>query len=385
MGDIAMPTKTEFFEFPDELLPFRLHLGGRLDAVTVAYETYGTLNADASNAILVFHALTGSQHVAGWTEDVPGVDKWNDECRPGWWDAFVGSGKAIDTDRFFVIAANYLGGCYGTTGPGSVDPATGKPYGSAFPDVRCADIVDTQVALLDHLGVGTLHAVIGGSVGGILSLLLAVRHPERVRTVIPIAAGLRTTRLQFLHNFEQTNAILNDPNFNGGDYYDGVHPDRGLALARMIGHKTFVSLDAMSERAGSRVDADDSPEGYRITHPIESYIWNQGRRFVERFDANTYLRLMWLWQHFDLVAESGLGDVDLDTVLGRLADHRFLVFSIDSDVCYYPDEQSRLVQALKRAGVETMRVTVHSDKGHDSFLLEPELFRPHLGVALEGG
>jgi homoserine O-acetyltransferase len=376
-------TQTQFFDLPAELLPFRTHLGGELAAVTLAYETFGELNEARDNAVLVFHALTGSQHLAGWTPDVPGVAGWNDECRRGWWSDFVGPGLAIDTDELFVVSANYLGGCYGTTGPSSIDPATGEPYGSSFPDVRFVDVVDSQMALLDHLGIDRLRAVTGASTGGLAALVLATRYPDRVATVVPIATGLRTTELQFLHNFEQTVAILNDPEFNGGDYYGGPHPDRGLTLARMIGHKTFVSLDAMSERARSQVDASwGSPEGYDLGHPLESYIWASGRRFLERFDANTYLRLMWMWQHFDLLAEVG-GDHDsLVDLFDECTDQRYLVFSIDSDVCFYPDAQTELMRVLKGAGIEAMRITVHSEKGHDSFLLEPELFAPHLRQAL---
>lgn len=378
-------TETQFYELPPERLPFETYLGGSLDRVTLAYETYGTLNADASNAILVFHALTGSQHLTGWTQEVDGVSRWNDECRRGWWSGFVGGGKAIDTDQFFVIGVNYLGGCYGTTGPSSTDPATGTAYGSSFPEVRFRDVVDSQMALLDHLGIDCLHAVVGASTGGLAALLTAARYPDRVRNVIPIATGAATTRLQFLHNFEQTTAILNDPDFKGGDYYDGPHPDSGLTLARMIGHKTFLSLDAMDERARGRVDDSwGQPAGYSITHPMESYIWASGRRFLERFDANTYLRLMWMWQHFDLLAESGSDAESLVDLFDEFTDQKYLVFSIDSDVCFYPSEQTELMRLLKGAGIESMRITVHSDKGHDAFLLEPELFAPHLIQALEG-
>lgn len=379
------PVETEFFDFPPEALPFSLHQGGVLEDVTLAYETYGELNEEKDNAILVFHALTGSQHASGWNEAVPGVAKWNDECQRGWWSGFIGPGLALDTDRFFVISVNYLGGCYGSTGPSSLDPATGRPYGSSFPDIRCIDIVNSQLVLLDHLGIRRLHATIGASVGGLLVLVLATAYPDRVRNVIPVAAGLETTPLQFLHNFEQTVAILNDPDFAGGDYYDGPHPDRGLSLARMIGHKTFVSLDAMAERVQAGVMlAKDHPEGYEISHPLESYLWYQGQKFLQRFDANTYLRLMWLWQHFDLVDEVNPSVAAFEELFAACGEQRYLVFSIDSDVCYYPEEQTNLMRVLKHAGVDAMRITVHSEKGHDSFLLEPGFFTPHLQQILDG-
>lgn len=374
--------ETRFFTFgsPDD--PFLLRAGGALPEVTIAYETYGELAPGRSNAVLVFHALTGSQHAAGWNRAVPGIgERWTDECVLGWWDAFVGPGKAIDTDRFFVICANYLGGCYGSTGPSSIDPTTGRPYGSRFPRVGFADMVDAQVRLLEHLGIEKLHAVVGGSTGAVMALSLATRYPERVDIVVPIAGGTRVTALQTIHNFEQIVAIENDPNFRGGDYYDGPAPTAGLALARMIGHKTFVSLHAMEERARREVVADEGPGTYRLHNPLESYMWHQGRKFVERFDANSYLRIMEAWQTFDLAAEGGVGDlVELFTVA---KDQRYMVFSIDSDVCFYPDEQDELVRHLKAADVPHRRITVHSDKGHDSFLLEPRLFAPHLTDSLE--
>ena len=372
--------ETEFFTLDN---PLPLQSGGELSSITLAYETYGKLNALKDNAILLFHALTGSQHAAGFNRSVPAAQPlWVEETHTGWWNGFIGPGKALNTDRFFVICVNYLGGCYGSTGPASTDPDTGRPYGSTFPRVSISDVVDSQMALLDKLGIDTLHAAIGGSVGGMMSVNLATRYPLRVKNVIPIAAGLGVTALQRIHIFEQCNAIENDPHFAGGDYYDGPRPDRGLALARMIGHKSFVSLHAIEERARNEVVDRDEAGGYiQIVNPIESYMWHSGTKFVKRFDANSYLRTMELWQTVDLVAQAG--GTDLQSVLRRCQKQRFMVFSIDSDVCYYPDEQEEMVRALKRAGVPVQRITVHSDKGHDSFLLEPELFAPHLIDTLE--
>ncbi len=372
--------ETQFFTIDE---PVVLRSGAVLPEVTQAYETYGTLSRNADNAILVFHALTGSQHAAGFNPEVSGLgSRWTDECRRGWWDAFVGPGKAIDTDKYFVICANYLGGCYGTTGPSSTNPETGRPYGSAFPYVSLADMVDVQVRLLTHLGIDRLHAVTGGSVGGVMAMSLATRYPDLVEIVMPIAAGVRVTALQMIHNFEQINAILVDPNFQEGDYYGGPSPDPGLMLARMIGHKTFVSLSALEERARNEVVShDEGPGSYRISNPLESYMWHQGQKFVQRFDANTYLRLMEAWQGFDLVAEAEVGDV---TELFTSSKHqRYMVFTIDSDVCFYPEEQTELVSYLRLADVPYRRITVHSDKGHDSFLLEPSLFAPHMRDVLD--
>lgn len=371
--------ETQFFSFgsPDE--PFTLRSGEHLDEVTLAYETYGELSPDRTNGILVFHALSGSHHAAGYNRAGPpglGV-AWNDECRLGWWDGFIGPGKALDTDRFFVICANYLGGCYGSTGPSSTDPATGEPYGSTFPSVSFSDMVDAQIRLLEDLGIEKLHAVIGGSTGGLMALSLATRYPDLVDIVVPIAAGVQTTALQKIHNFEQISAIENDPSFWNGDYYGLETPDRGLMLARMIGHKTFVSLSAMEDRARKEVvTRTEGPGTYRIKDPIESYMWHQGVKFIERFDANSYLRIMEAWQTFDLAAEAGVDD--LADVFTPCKHQRYMIFSIDSDVCFYPDEQTTLAHYLKLADIPFRRITVHSDKGHDSFLLEPKLYSPHL-------
>jgi homoserine O-acetyltransferase len=373
---MSVPTPA-VFTFGSVEDPVELRSGGRLSSVDVAYETYGTLNGDRDNAVLLFHALTGSQHAAGILDTVPSAgDRWTDEMRVGWWDDFIGPGRALDTDHLFVICANYLGGCYGSTGPSSIDPSTGSPYGSWFPSVSFADMVDAQVRLLGHLGIARLRATIGGSVGGFMAISLATRYPDLVEYVVPVAAGLQVTELQTLHNFEQITAIVTDPHFAGGDYYDGPAPIDGLRLARMIGHKTFVSLDALAERARSEVDADDGPMAYALSNNLESYMWHQGTKFVDRFDANSYLRIMRAWQTFDLLDEAGAGSHD--ELFAHSRDQRYMVFSIDSDVCFYPQEQRTLAAALKSAGVAHRHITVHSDKGHDSFLLEPELFTPHL-------
>ncbi|MCC6356184.1 MAG: homoserine O-acetyltransferase [Verrucomicrobiae bacterium] len=375
--------KTQFFEFNDPKNPLRLSLGTELDRFTLAYETYGEMDAGRSNAILVFHAMTGSQHAAGINTDVPGLDgRWTDELHEGWWDGFIGPGKALDTRKYCVICANYLGGCYGSTGPASINPKTGLRWGPAFPPIRMRDIVDSQIRLLDHLGIKKLHAVLGGSIGGYLSLSLATRYPDRVRHVIPIGSGIETTHLHRIMNFEQITAIEGDPSFRGGNYYDGSLPHIGLALARRIAHKTFVSITALSERARSEVVASKPPHGwYQMNHPVESYMLHQGEKFVQRFDANTYLRIVDAWQWFDLLKEADAGDHH--ELFARCRDQEYLVFSIDSDLSFYPEEQAKMVHALKKAKVPVMWITVHSDKGHDSFLLEPRLYTPHLAHALD--
>ena len=379
-------TETQFFHYGDGGEPaLALRCGQSLDRFTIAYEMYGEMSAGRDNVILLFHALSASQHAAGITESVPGLAvEWDAECQAGWWDGFIGPGKALDTDRFCVVCANYLGGCYGSTGPASENPATGKPFGSAFPRVAVADIVDSQIKLLDHLGVDMLHATLGSSLGGLMALSLATRYPGRVGTVIPLASGVSTSVLQRIHNLEQIGAIEADGNFKGGDYYGGDPPARGLALARMIGHKSFISLRTLEKRA-QRVVKDGMEEDdswYQLRQPIESYMLHQGRKFVRRFDANTYLRIMDAWQSFDLLAEAGFSDYA--EMFARCRHQRFLIFTIDSDVCFYPDQQEELAEALAEGGVSPIRITVHSEKGHDSFLLEPELYTPHLHYTLEG-
>ncbi|CAN5739748.1 homoserine O-acetyltransferase [soil metagenome] len=373
------PVKTQWHTLDG---PYTLQGGQTLPEVTLAYEQYGEISEAADNVILVFHALTGSQHAAGWNEGVSGLRgvEWTEECQLGWWDAFIGPGRALDTDRFAVMCVNYLGGCYGSTGPSSPDPATGEPYGSAFPELTLTDLVDVQMQLLAELGIDRLHAVVGGSVGGLMCIVTATRYPDRVEVVVPIAAGLGVTSLQVIHNFEQMFAIVSDPNFTGGDYSETRGPELGLALARMIGHKTFVSVEAMRDRARREVVQHEDLGGYQVGHPLESYMLHQGKKFVRRFDANTYLRVMEVWQRFDLADQVGAPVPDL---LTRCRDQHWLLLTIDSDVCFYPDEQEAMAKELRVAQVPHLWFTVHSDKGHDSFLIEPWLYSALLREAFD--
>ncbi len=380
-------TQAQIFRIGTPEKPFRFASGSEMDDVSIAYETYGKLNAEKTNAILLFHALSGSQHAAGVCRSVPEANgRWTEDCQHGWWDLFIGPGKALDTNKYFVICANFLGGCYGSTGPATINPKTGKPYGAEFPPVLTSDVVRSQMLLLDHLGVATLHAVIGASIGGLMALNLATMFPDRVRIIIPIATGSRTTVLNRLHVFEQVMAIENDPHFRGGNFYDGTPPEYGLALARMISHKTFVHLDAIERRARTDViQADDQLSWYRVAHNVESYMLHQGKKFVKRFDANTYLRICNMWLRFDPLRDAGVENYGALFAISRRAGHHYLVFSIDSDFCFYPEEQAELVRYIEDAGVSVMHITVHSAKGHDSFLLEPELYTPHLAYSLRGG
>lgn len=375
-------TQCQFFQ---HRAPFTLRSGELLPEFTLAYETYGGMNAAKSNVVLLFHALSGSQHAAGFCDTVPGTEnRWTEDCQAGWWSDFIGPGRALDTSKWFIVCANFLGGCYGTTGPASENPATGRPWGSAFPHVSVSDVVRSQELLLAHLGVRNIHAVVGVSTGGLMAINFATLFPDRVRVVIPIATGGRTTVLNRLIIFEQILAIENDPNFNGGDYYDGPPPTYGLALARMISHKSFVHLDEIEKRArGDVKQSADNLRWYRLRDSVESYMLHQGTKFVSRFDANTYLRICEMWSAFDPVREAEAATwAELLAGPQRHGQH-WLIFSIDSDFCFYPEEQAALVQHLREAEVNVMHITVHSLKGHDSFLLEPLLYTPHLVYALD--
>lgn len=382
MSEIGqVETRFETIATADE--PFVFRSGESLDHVRIAYETYGELNEDRSNAILLFHAFSGSQHAAGINPAVPGTPFWTEECVPGWWDLFIGPGKALDTRRYHVICANYLGGCYGSTGPSSIDPATGRRHGATFPHVTVSDIVRSQALLLDRLGIERLLAVVGPSTGGLGAVNFATLFPERVRLVVPIATGVKTTVLNRIILLEQILAIENDPRFRAGEYYESGAPETGLGLARMISHKTFVHLNAIERRASKDVvQPEDRFSWYRAHDHVESYMLHQGKKFTDRFDANTYLRICEAWSRYDPVRESDADDAESLFARSREANHQYLVFSIDEDYCFYPEEQAALVEQLKLAAVPHLFLTVHSEKGHDSFLLEPELYTPHIEVML---
>ncbi len=377
-------TCTQFFQTGSHADPVTLRDGGELPGVILAYETWGTLNAERSNGIFLFHALSGSHHAAGINSCIDGIGNlWQPEMHEGWWESMIGSGKALDTDKYFIVCANYLGGCYGSTGPASLNPLSGKPWGASFPAVSAADQVEVFARLLDYLQIQTLHAVVGPSVGGLIALTFATTYAERVRNVVVIASGFKTTVLNRLILFEQILAIENDPYFNGGDYYDASPPLYGLVLARMISHKTFVHLDSFESRARQDVvQPDDVLAWYRVRDQFQSYMLHQGKKFVRRFDANTYLRIVDLWSRYNAIEQ---GTTETPAGLFKrasLASQRWLVFSIDSDFCFYPEEQAELVKHLEDAKVDVMHITVHSDKGHDSFLLEPDLYTPHVSWLL---
>ncbi len=354
--------------------PLVLDSGRVLSPFSIAYMTYGTLNAERSNAILICHALTGDQFVAS-RHPVTG--------KPGWWDEVVGPGRIIDTDRFFVICANVLGGCMGTTGPGEVDPTTGKPYGLAFPLVTIRDMVRAQTMLLDALGIGQLLSVIGGSMGGMQVLQWAASHPERVFSAMPMATGARHSAQNIAFHEVGRQAIMADPSWHGGDYTShATIPSKGLAVARMAAHITYLSEPALQRKFGRSLQNREALSfGFDADFQIESYLRHQGMTFVDRFDANSYLYMTRAMDYFDLAAD--YGGVLAEAFRG--AKTRFCLVSFTSDWLFPTVENKRIAHALNAAGANVSFVEIVSDRGHDAFLLhEPELFdtiRGFLGSA----
>jgi homoserine O-acetyltransferase len=336
-----------------------LDSGLTLAPVTIAYETYGSLNERRDNAILVLHALSGDAHAAGHYEG---------EDRPGWWDTMIGPGKGFDTDRFFVISSNVIGGCKGSSGPNSINPATGKEYGLDFPLVTVGDMVRAQKMLVDQLGIEKLLCVVGGSMGGMQALQWVVAYPEAVASCIAIAATPKHSPMQIAFNEVGRQAIMGDPNWNGGDYYQGDPPDAGLSVARMIGHITYLSDESMHERFGRRLRNKEAL-GYDFTldFEVESYLRYQGELFTRRFDANTYLYITKALDYFDLTDEKG---VLVESFRDLPADMRFLVIAFSSDWLYPPYQSKEIVRALKGNGLDCSYLEMKSSFGHDAFLLE---------------
>ncbi len=349
--------------------PLRLDCGIDLSPLTIAYETYGTLDADKANVVLVCHALTGDQYAASVH---PATGK------PGWWDRMVGPGKPIDTERFFVICANVLGGCMGTTGPASENPETGKPYGLSFPVVTVRDMVRAQAMLLDHLQIETLFAVAGGSMGGMQVLQWASDYPERVFAAMPIATAARHTAQNIGFHEVGRQAVMADPDWCRGDYHaKGKRPTKGLAVARMAAHITYLSEEALHRKFGRRLqDRDALAFGFDADFQVESYLRHQGMTFVERFDANSYLYLTRAMDYFDLAADHG--GVLANAFAGTHT--RFCIVSFTSDWLFPTEVNRAVVHALNAAGARVSFVEVETDSGHDSFLLD----EPELETALRG-
>jgi homoserine O-acetyltransferase/O-succinyltransferase len=343
--------------------PLRLDAGVDLVPFQIAYQTYGALNPARSNAILVCHALTGDQHVAN-VHPVTG--------KPGWWETMVGAGRPIDTDRYFVICANVIGACLGSTGPASAHPATGQPWGLDFPVITIRDMVRAQAMLLDHLGIDTLFAVAGGSMGGMQVLQWAASYPERVFAALPIATGARHSAQNIAFHEVGRQAVMADPEWRGGRYLvEGTNPRRGLAVARMGAHITYLSDAALHRKFGRRFQDRSNPTfSFDADFEVESYLRHQGSSFVERFDANSYLYLTRAMDYFDLAADYG----DVLASAFKNAQTRFCVISFTSDWLFPTSESRDVVHALNAAGARVSFAEIVTDKGHDAFLLdEPEL------------
>ncbi|MGA1236539.1 MAG: homoserine O-acetyltransferase MetX [Limisphaerales bacterium] len=353
-----------------QLGPFTTDSGDIIPTIEVCYQTLGQLSPNKDNVVLICHALSGDAHVAGMNPTTN---------RPGWWDFHVGPNKAIDTNRFHVICSNVIGSCGGSTGPASINPNKNKPYGTDFPPVTLRDMVRAQTMLLDHLNIPKVLAVVGGSMGGMQALIWATDHPQRVDTCIPIATCMAHNAMQIAFNEVGRQAIMTDANWNDGDYYGGPLPKHGLAVARMVGHVTYLSDYAMHEKFGRRLQRPAEPDDlFPDYFSVESYLHYQGERFVQRFDPNAYLYLTKALDRFDLLsgrpAFEALGNVRA----------RFLVISFDSDWLYSPDQSRNLVRLLKRSSIHTTYLNLTTAYGHDSFLIRNPEFSSALNHFLIG-
>ncbi|ADD69492.1 homoserine O-acetyltransferase [Denitrovibrio acetiphilus DSM 12809] len=348
--------KTQFFTLKEE---FFFESGRVLSSVTVAYETYGKLNEARDNAILVCHALTGNAHAAGFNRE--------DDQRPGWWDSMIGPGKAFDTDKYFVISSNFLGSCFGTTGPSSVDPQTKKRYGLKFPVVTVRDMVKLQKKLIDHLGIEVLHSVAGGSMGGMQALEWGATFPYATKSIIPIAASAAVTPMAIAFNAIAKFAIMKDPNWRGGDYYDDVAPLDGLAIARMAGHITYMSDASFHSKFGRRYATFEGIYDFKGLFEVENYLRYNGYKFTEFYDPNTYLYVLKAMDIFELAyGRNGLKDAL------RLITSKALFITFTSDFLFPPYQTEELVTLMKEIGNEPRWENIESDYGHDAFLLEFE-------------
>lgn len=365
---IVAPRQVAVCEPPGEL---HLQSGRILGPIDVCFETYGRLSPSADNSVLVCHALSGDAHAAG----ILGPD----DRRPGWWDPMIGPGRGIDTDRYFVVCVNVLGGCQGTTGPASTNPRTGKPYGMKFPIITVRDMVRVQARVLDLLGIERLLCAIGGSMGGMQALEWAVRHPDRVRSVIPISTTGASSPLCIGFNKIGRRAIMTDPNWKGGEYYGGEPPRDGLAIARMIGHLTFMSDASMRRKFGRRISGREGIYAFTAQYDVERYLHYNGYKFPDRFDANSYLYLTKALDTFDL-GDGFAGGMEeaLSQIRARV---RFVTFTSD---WLYPPEDSRVIEGiLRRLGKDVEHVSVESDYGHDAFLVEVDHYARRISEFLD--
>jgi homoserine O-acetyltransferase len=385
-GSVGL-VETQLVDLPE---PLPLDSGAQLGDVRIAYETYGELAPERDNVVLVCHALSGDAHAAGWSADggptaLDGMRADERGVTPkgglGWWDGMIGPGKPFDTDRYHVVCTNLLGGCRGTTGPGSTDPATGRPYGSAFPVITVGDMVRAQRAFLDAIGLDRLLCATGASLGGMQALQWTIDHPDDVDLCLAIASTAHLDARGVALNAVARNAIMADPDWQGGDYYGtGREPKRGLAVARQVGHITYLSRHAFAEKFGRSLQERDDIS-YTLSETdfaVESYLRHQGARFVERFDANTYLYTSRALTYFDLARQYG----SLEDAFRR-ARAAFTLLSFSSDWMYPPRDSVELEQALQAAGREVEHHCLETSYGHDSFLLDEDVQAPHIAAALD--
>lgn len=352
--------------------PLGLESGAELGPITLAYETYGTLNARRDNAVLLLHALSGDAHAAGRHDA--------SERKPGWWDSMVGPGKPFDTDTYFVICSNVLGGCQGSTGPASINPATGRPYGARFPVITIADMVNAQARLIDDLGIDTLYAVAGGSMGGFQALEWLTAHTERVRGAVLLATAARSSPQTVAWNSIGRRAITTDLRWRGGDYYGSDGPTDGLAVARMIGHVTYLSEDAFDAKFGREYQDGIGPR-YTLESElaVESYLDYQGSSFTSRFDANSYLYITKAMDYWDLSAHYG----SFEAAFARTKAATLLI-SFTSDWLYPISDSQAIERALRANHLPVEHITIPSRAGHDAFLVDDDAQRPHISAFLHG-
>ncbi len=348
--------RRQFYTFAEPPQAMPLDSGASLGPITLAYETLGELNSERSNAVLILHAFSGDSHVAGYLSE--------SDTRPGWWDSMVGPGKAIDTNIYFVICINILGSCVGSTGPASINPASGDYYALSFPMVTIGDMVRAQKHLIDHLGISKLMALIGGSVGGMQVLQWCVAYPDMVRSAIPLATTGRHSPQAIAFNEVARQAIMADPAWNKGDYYHGPGPTHGLAVARMIGHVTYLSDESMREKFGRKLHRSSLSFNFSGDFEVESYLHHQGKKFVDRFDANSLLYITKAADYFDLEREGG--NLLINPALAAVS---FLVISFSSDWLYPTYQSKAIVSALKKNGSDVSFCEIEARWGHDAFLL----------------
>jgi homoserine O-acetyltransferase/O-succinyltransferase len=356
-------TQTQSFTLGTSSAELILESGEKLGPITLAYETFGELKADKSNAILVLHAFSGDSHVSG---------------ENGWWTEIVGSGKGIDTDKYYVICSNVIGGCRGSTGPSSTNPKTGKPYGTDFPLITIGDMVNAQRHLIDHLGIEKLLSVVGGSMGGMQVLQWMTAYPKRIRSAIPIATTMKHTPQQIAFNEVGRQAIMADPDWLNGTYYGKTIPAKGLAIARMIGHITYMSDSSMAEKFGRKFRSDKAPFKFGADFEVEGYLHNRGDTFVKRFDANSYLYITKAIDYFNILNGHNLGSI----FNGLKA--KVLVIAFKSDWLYPTYQSQEIVKACKLSGVGASYCEINATYGHDSFLVETEQEGRLIGSFLKG-